>query len=252
MIISRIKIDGKIKWIEKNGQEFFLLEGNPYKTLLKRKEKLEVTDESGLLFTNFCKPKMVYGLAYNYKSLVGQRRLKQEPLIFFKSVNSVTINERYFTIPQDYRKVWVECELVIIVKKDCKNINIDEAGDYILGYTIGSDITAENKYKRDHHLAYSKGADNFAPIYNWFSTNPHANKKISTRINNKSYQNDNTKNRLWNDFEIVSRLSKCFSLKAGDLIFTGTPAGAMDSIIKPGDRVEHNIQGLGKLKFWVK
>jgi 2-keto-4-pentenoate hydratase/2-oxohepta-3-ene-1,7-dioic acid hydratase in catechol pathway len=252
MLITRIKINGKKRWLEKSGEEYFLLQGDPYKSVLKRKEKLNVADESNLLFTNFCKPKMVYGLAYNYKSLVGQERLSEEPLIFFKSVNSVTINEQYFIIREEYQKVWVECELVIIMKKNCKNITANQAGDYILGYTIGSDITAENIYRRDHHLAFSKGADNFAPIFNWFNTRMLKNKIISTKINNRIYQSDNTKNRLWNDYEAVSELSKYFSLKAGDLIFTGTPAGAMESVIKPGDRVVHFIQGLGKLKFMVK
>lgn len=252
MLLSRIKIKSKKRWLEKSDGNYFLLEGNPYKSQLKRVEKIEVKNETVLQFTNFCKPKMVYGLAYNYKSLVGKKLSNQDPLIFFKSVNSVTINKKQFMIPHDYQKVWVECELVIIIKKDCKNINANNASDYILGYTIGSDITAENKYKRDHHLAYSKGADNFAPIYNWFSTSVLNNTKISTRINNRVFQDDNTKERLWNDYETVSKLSKYFSLKAGDLIFTGTPAGAMESIVRAGDRVEHFIQGLGKLKFMVK
>ncbi|MCK9282217.1 MAG: fumarylacetoacetate hydrolase family protein [Melioribacteraceae bacterium] len=252
MLISRINIAGKKRWIEKAGNKYYLLNGDPYKSNLTRQPNSEFMNQMDVKFVNHYKPISVFGLAFNYKSLVGKKLEKQDPLIFFKSVNSISYTPESFDFPNEYSKIWVECELVIVIKKDCKNISLEKAKDYILGYTMGSDMTGENKYGRDHHLAFSKGADNFAPIFNWVNTSPPKQLKMTTKINNKIFQVDYTSNRLWNDYKAVSELSKRFTLKAGDLIFTGTPAGAMDSLINKGDKVEHFIQNIGKLKFNIK
>ncbi len=252
MLITRLNINGKNRWIEKAGTTFYLLNGNPYTSNLTREMILDTENYKEFKYVNHYKPITIFGLAFNYKSLVGKKLENLDPLIFFKSVNSLAFNPSSFIYPEGYSKIWVECELVIVIKKDCKNISYENAKDYILGYTIGSDITGENKYERDHHLAYSKGADNFAPIFKWINTSPKKKLRVETKINNKIFQEDNTENRLWNDSKAVSELSKRFTLKAGDLIFTGTPAGAMDSLIKKGDKIEHFIQSIGKLKFTIK
>ena len=70
-------------------------------------------------------------------------------------------------------------------------------------------------------------------------------------INGKNYQNSTTKNMIFNINEIVSFVSKHIVLDKGDLIFTGSPAGARDSIIKPKDRVDHIIEDIGTLSFYI-
>ena len=106
----------------------------------------------------------VIGLAFNYKSLVGEKNKNLEPLIFLKSSTSLIFNNDEIIYNELFKKIWIEAELCIIIGKEGKNIKAQNAKDYILGYTCGNDVTAENILNRDWHLARSKGSDTFAPI----------------------------------------------------------------------------------------
>ena len=180
----------------------------------------------------------VIGLGYNYKGLVGERSHYDEPLIFLKSPDSVISHKADVIYPEYCNKIWIETELTIVIGKRGKNISLDQANDYILGYTCGNDITAENIYDRDWHLAISKGLDTFAPI------GPYLVQDIDTRdlkilstINGRVTQQSMTGDRILNDQECIALVSKYFTLNPGDVIMTGTPAGARDAVVYPGDEV---------------
>ena len=91
----------------------------------------------------------VIGLAFNYKSMVKKKNNFDEPLIFFKSNTSLIRNNEQIIYPKGLKKVWIEAELCIIIGKTCRNIDSKNAKDYILGYTCGNDITAENILSRE-------------------------------------------------------------------------------------------------------
>ncbi len=188
------------------------------------------------------------GLAFNYKSMVKKKNNYDEPLIFLKSNTSLIRNKESIIYPSGFKKVWIEAELCIIIGKTCKNIESKKSKDYILGYTCGNDVTAENIFNRDWHLARSKGLDTFAPIGPSLITDIKTdNLKIKSYINGKKTQDSNTNERILNDAECVELVSKFITLYPGDIIFTGTPAGALEAIIKPGDEVIIEIEKLGKL-----
>ena len=153
---------------------------------------------------------------------------------------------------KEKRKSWIEVELGIVIKKTCKNISIKEAHNYIFGYTIANDVTMNNILGRDHHLIRSKGWDTFCPI------GPHIETELDTsdlslisKVNGEIMQKSNVNKRILNDFQIVNLISEKMTLYAGDLIITGTPANAENSIIKEGDFVELTIENLGTLSNYV-
>ena len=192
----------------------------------------------------------VLGLAYNYKSLIGFREQYDEPLFFLKSPTSPCGHRSAITYPPFAEDVWVEVELTILIKKECRSVSVDEAADYILGVTVGSDMTAQNICGRDHHLARSKALDQFAPMGPFLVTGlDTSDLKMTTRINGEVYQSGATSDRVLNDAECVSLISEYVTLQAGDAILTGTPAGAMSSLVKPGDVVTHWIEQIGKLQY---
>ncbi len=189
----------------------------------------------------------VLGFSLNYKSLIGDS--KDEPLFFLKNPDSVITQNDNIEISNFNLKVWIEVELVIVVKNKCKNIRYQDAEDHILGYTIGNDVTSENLYGRDWHLGRGKGQDTFCPIA------PYINKKIDTSnlnvksfINNKLYQKGNTNEMLYDVRKCFELASKYCTLMPGDLIFTGTPVGAINALIKKGDKVRIEIENLGFLE----
>ncbi len=252
MRVSKVNIDNQICWIEKSGSTHYLLDADENNMTFSRNKELTVKDEKLIKFFNFFCGKNVFGLAYNYKDLVGYKDVYEEPLLFIKTANSTCPHGTTIYLPDRFERVWVEVELVIVISKICRNISVKEAKDYIFGYTIGSDITAQNIHSRDHHLARSKAIDDFAPIGPWIETDLETdNLQLVTKINDVIYQSGNTKDRILNDFESVSLLSRFFTLYPGDIILTGTPANAMNSLIKPGDKVVHSIENLGELHFSI-
>lgn len=207
-------------------------------------------------FFDYFKPPLknkVIGLAFNYKSLVGEENKTQEPLLFLKSSTSLIFNNEEIIYNDFFKKVWIEAELCIIIGKEGKNIKSKNAKEHILGYTCGNDVTAENILDRDWHLARSKAPDTFAPIgpkiINEIDT---SNLRIQSFINGKKTQDSSTNDRILNDFECVELVSKFFKLIPGDIIFTGTPAGAKDAIVKPGDEVTIEIEKIGKITNSIK
>jgi 2-keto-4-pentenoate hydratase/2-oxohepta-3-ene-1,7-dioic acid hydratase in catechol pathway len=197
----------------------------------------------------FCGSK-VLGLAYNFKSLVGVREVYDEPLFFLKSPTSVCGQDATIPYPRFAEKVWVEVELVVVIGRRCRDASIEEARNAILGFGIGSDITAQNLYGRDHHLARSKALDGFAPM----APEIHADidvgaRRMTTEINGKLFQDGDTSDRILGDAEAVSLVSRYVTLDPGDVIMTGTPANAMNSLVRPGDSVRHIIDGIGELRF---
>jgi len=149
--------------------------------------------------------------------------------------------------------MWHEVELAIVIRTQGKNIPIKEAGNYILGYTCGNDITCENILSRDWHLARSKGLDTFCPLGPFLVKNVSTdNLRLRSYINESITQESYTSDRIMNDMEIVSLISKYVTLFPGDVILTGTPAGATDAIISPGDTIKVEIENIGSLINYVR
>jgi len=194
----------------------------------------------------------IIGLGYNYKSLVGKKKDFDEPLIFFKSPASIVGHNGNVYYPDNSKKIWIESELTIVIRKKGKNISLSQANEYILGYTCGNDITTENIHNRDWHLAISKGLDTFAPVGPYIIQGIDTNDLgIQSSINGKIAQKSRTSDRILNNQECVALVSKYFTLNPGDIIMTGTPAGARDAIVHPGDEVVVEIENIGRLKNYI-
>jgi 2-keto-4-pentenoate hydratase/2-oxohepta-3-ene-1,7-dioic acid hydratase in catechol pathway len=195
-----------------------------------------------------CTPQNIVCLAFNYKDLVGKKDSYDEPLVFIKTVSTLIDENSAIRKPSWVSSMWVETELAIVVRKPLHKASVEEASHAILGVTIANDVTAANLYGRDHHLARSKSLPTFCPVGSILSTEVNTeNLKITTRINGKLTQESTTANRILNDFESLSLVSRYIPLLPGDIVLTGTPAGAMDSIVNEGDEVLLEIENIGSL-----
>ncbi|MGQ0795426.1 MAG: fumarylacetoacetate hydrolase family protein, partial [Nitrosopumilaceae archaeon] len=158
-------------------------------------------------------------------------------------------------------KLDYEIELAVIVGKDCKNITEQEAKAAVFGYMILNDASARDVQAKDKQFTRAKGFDTFAPCGPWITTADEIpdpqNLKMTTRVNGIVRQDSSTSNMFLKIPTIVSMLSKVMTLEKGDIISTGTPAGVMlnrpDAVyLKNGDRIEMEIEGLGKLENTVR
>ena len=197
-------------------------------------------------------PSKIVGLAYNYKDLVGDKENYSEPLIFLKPSASIIGMNDEVIIPKN-RRTWGEVELAIVIGTEAKNVLSKNANNYIFGYTVANDITMQNIDSRDHHLANSKGCDTFCPLGPWIVTNVNtSNLSLTNHIDDKLFQEGNTSNRIVDDFEAVSLVSHYMTLNPGDIIITGTPKNAMNSLLYDQSEISITVEDIGTLTNKVR
>lgn len=177
---------------------------------------------------------------------------RDKPFFFSKPPQSMTQQEN-IPFPAQTNDLHHEVELVVFLKSRCEDIDPNQAAQHIFGYGVGVDLT-----KRDmQNLAksnkkpwdLSKGFDNSAPISEIFHNEGEVIRSgsIKLKVNGIEKQSSDLSNMVWGVDELISWLSKFITLKPGDIIFTGTPAGV--GSIKPGDKIEANIENVGELSF---
>lgn len=201
------------------------------------------------------------GLNYRDHAIEGGKAIPTEPVIFGKFANTLIAHGEAIKLPRVAQKVDYEAELVIVIGKRGKHIPNDAtAFQYVGGYTIGHDVSARDWQFRGEEKQWiiGKTFDTFAPTGPVIVTadeglDPH-NLKIQLRLNGTTMQNSSTKEFIFGVPAMLSFLSQVVTLEPGDLIFTGTPPGVGISrkptpvLLKPGDVVEVEIEGIGVLK----
>jgi len=208
-------------------------------------------------------PSKIICLAFNYKDHAKEQNLipPDEPAIIIKPKTTLNGAAADIICPSFVSKLDYEIELAIIIGKDCKNITEPEAKNAVFGYMILNDASARDVQAKDKQFTRAKGFDTFAPCGPWITTadeiSDPQNLKMITRVNGIVRQDSSTSNMFLKIPTIVSMLSKVMTLEKGDIISTGTPAGVMlnkpDAVyLKNGDRIEMEIDGLGKLENTVK
>ena len=149
-----------------------------------------------------------------------------------------------------------ECELGVVLGKDCKGVTKEEAKQYIFGYTIINDISARNLQTRHKQWYLGKSLDGFTPMGPCIVTadeiGDEQSLEISCTVNGELRQNSNTKYMIQTVCGAISELSQGMTLQAGTIIATGTPAGVgmgmqPPQFLQTGDVVECRIAKIGIL-----
>ncbi|AQP44743.1 fumarylacetoacetate hydrolase family protein [Tessaracoccus flavus] len=193
----------------------------------------------------------VVGVGRNYAAHAAElgNEVPAEPLLFFKPNTSVIGPTDTILLPDGADEVHFEGELAIVIGRICKEVPVERAADVIFGYTIANDVTCRNWQQSDGQWARAKGADTFCPIGPWINTHltPDEAGRLSlqSHVNGELKQDSNTSHMIRGVAELVSYISAFTTLLPGDLILTGTPEGV--GLIRPGDEVNIDIDGLGTL-----
>ena len=198
-------------------------------------------------------PSKIVCVGLNYKDHAAElnMELPEEPIIFMKPPTSVSGHLDDIIYPTSSSQVDFEGELGIVLSKEARNVKAEDAADYIGGYTAVNDVTARDLQRKDGQWTRAKSFDTFCPIGPCIETdlNP-MNQNISLKLNGEFKQKSNTKNMIFNVYELVEFISNIMTLKPGDVIATGTPPGV--GPMNVGDTVEVEVDGIGVLKNFVK
>jgi 2-keto-4-pentenoate hydratase/2-oxohepta-3-ene-1,7-dioic acid hydratase in catechol pathway len=188
--------------------------------------------------------------------------IPEEPIYFTKVAMPAIGQEDEIKFSYEVtNQVDYEVELAIIIGKDGMNIKKEEAEKYIFGYTIVNDVSARDLQGKHKQWFKGKSLDTFCPMGPYIVHKKEipfpVELNIKCSINGELRQDSNTKNIIFDIPYIISDLSKGMTLKAGDIICTGTPSGVgmgfePIKVLKDGDIVECFIEKIGTLTNTVK
>ena len=194
----------------------------------------------------------IYCVGSNYREHAREMgtSLREPPCFFSKPANAVFHGDS-LPYPPATDNLHHEAELVVALGSGGAGISAERALDRVFGYAAGVDLQAAST-KRGWPWSTAKGFDRSAPVsaIRRVSEGGHPVKAaIRLAVNGETRQDGNTADMTWSVPEIIAELSQYFELKAGDLIFTGTPPGV--GPLEPGDRVHCSIETVGSLAFVV-
>lgn len=177
---------------------------------------------------------------------------REPPFFFMKPADAVVPSGATIPYPARTANFHHELELVIALGKGGHRISIEQALDHVYGYAVGNDLTRRDLQNAMRNAGrpwdVGKGFDFAAPIgaIRPVAAGGHLSTgRMTLKVNGGLRQEGDVSQMIWSGPEIIVELSTYYTLEAGDLIYTGTPAGV--GPLKPGDVIEAEIQGLERL-----
>lgn len=249
--------DKKIKYCTSENGSNFLIAGDIF-------SKFEITNKEANIskILSPLKPTSILCIGLNYKRHAeeGNAPIPEYPVLFMKQPSSIQNPDDPIILPKTLESdsVDYECELAVIIGKECKNVKKSEALDYVLGYTCANDVSARDwqLIKGGSQWCRGKTFDTFCPIGPVITLkdeieNPNS-LNIKTILNGNIMQDWNTSDMIFDVPSLIEFLSGSTTLEPGTLILTGTPHGigfARDPkvLLKEGDSVTIEIEKIGGL-----
>lgn len=212
--------------------------------------------------------KNVILLGVNYKEHIeeGARarsielKYPEAPVFFTKPATAVIGHLGKVVHHKATEKLDYEIELAVIIGKRGKDIPKEKVYDHIFGYTICLDMTARDLQRKHGQWFKGKSLDTYCPLGPWIVhksalPDPH-NLRLACRVNGETMQDDRTSNMIFDIPTTIEALSRGMTLEPGEIISTGTPSGVGFArvppfFLKPGDKVEGDIEGIGVLQVEI-
>lgn len=234
--------------------------------IAKAKEVIAKADNaiplsSVTLLSPILNPQKILAVGLNYADHIEETKMEKPkiPMIFNKQSSSVVGDQAPVHLPKVSEALDYEAEMAFVIGKKCRHVSKEDAPSVIAGLTICNDISVRDWQIASPTFTMGKSFDTHCPLGPCLVTmdeigDPH-NLSIKLFMNGEEKQNSNTKELVFNCFDLVEHLSKAFTLMPGDIIPTGTPGGvlAMDAMagkvgwFVEGDEMVIELEKVGKL-----
>lgn len=187
-------------------------------------------------------PPKLFAIGLNYADHAKEsgKEVPPWPLMWFKAPSAVIAHGETIELAYPEHATDWEAELTMVIGKRCRGASEANALDFVLGYTLGQDISDRDVQFSESQWARSKSFDTYAPLGPFIYTDVDpSNLPISTIVNGDVKQDSNTNQLAYGPAKLVAFLSESMTLEPGDCIMTGTPFGV--GPLKEGDVVETRI-----------
>ena len=243
MHIARFSLNEQIQWGIVEGDEVRALDGDLYDNP-GAGERLCALSDVKLLAPIDAHANKVVAIAANY----GDKAGRDGPGIFMKQPGTVIGPEDSIIYPRIGVRIIHEAEVGIVIGRRARHVSVEEALDYVLGYTCVNDVSANELTNNDVGAGMSlrwKHFDTFCPLGPVVATDIDGDSlRVQCRVNGKTDVDGSSADMLWGVAELVSWVSDVMTLYPGDIIPSGCPG--VDEI-KIGDVVEVEVEGIGVL-----
>jgi len=252
MKIARFQKDGRVAYGTVQGSRIVEIRGNIFRRFRTTDFSYKLKDVDLLPPTN---PLQIWCPGVNFEehlaqaaTIIGSHEKPTHPDPWQKGRNSLTGHGDPIIIPKDSGgDVHYEGEAVAVIGRTCRRVGVEEALDYVIGYTCGNDVSERSWQKNDQFMWRAKGSDSFGPVGPWIETNVDpGNLEMVVRLNEEEVQRANTRDMIHSFGVVISYISQQVTLHPGDLVFSGTTGKTR--AMKPGDSVEVEVSGIGVLR----
>ena len=198
-------------------------------------------------------PTKIVAVHLNYDSRTKEfmTRLPAAPTYFHKPTTALNSHRGAVVRPAGCKWLNYEGEIAIIIGRTCRNVSPSEAGDYIAGYSVANDYGLHDFRDTDAgSMLRVKGSDTLCPVGPGLVTDwDFHGKQIRTLVNGVVRQDANTDEMEWDMHYLVADIARTITLLPGDMLLSGTPANSRP--VQPGDVVEVEVEGLGRLTNYI-
>lgn len=245
MKFARFLENGIISYGVVEGNEIIKIDGSIFDVYHLTDQRISL-DQVQLLAP--VAPGKIVAIGLNYKKHAEEvnKPLPEEPMMFLVSPSAVIGPDETIELVNPEHRNDHEGELAIVIGKRAKEVTVDDALDYVFGYTCNNDVSDRVLQKKDGQFTRAKSFSTYKPLGPVIATDIDPDRSsIRVRVNGEVRQDSNTNDMIFATSEIVAFVSQVMTLEPGDVIITGTPSGV--SPLKDGDIVEVEIEGIGCL-----
>ncbi|GII84910.1 fumarylacetoacetate (FAA) hydrolase [Sphaerisporangium siamense] len=232
----RILLDGAVTQVRREGDELVSADGR-------------VVGVEDAVHLPPCEPTKIIAVHLNHRSRVTEfmTTLPPAPTYFHKPTSALNAHKGAVVRPERCEYLNYEGEIAIVIGRTTRNVSPAEAGDHIAGYTIANDYGLHDFRDTDAgSMLRVKGSDTLCPLGPGLVTGwDFRGKALRTYVNGHVAQEGSTDEMEWDMHYLVADIARTITLFPGDVLLSGTPAGSRP--VKPGDVVEVEAEGLGKL-----
>jgi 2-keto-4-pentenoate hydratase/2-oxohepta-3-ene-1,7-dioic acid hydratase in catechol pathway len=205
------------------------------------------------------RPPKFFGVSLNYADHIAETGLERPQFPTFFNKQSTCVTGPYDPIhrPRVSEKLDYEGELGIVIGRRCRHVPRQRAPEVIAGYLVVNDVTVRDWQIRSHTWTLGKSFDTHGPIGPWIVTpdeigDPHA-LELKTWVNDERRQHTNTRQMIFDCYQLIEYLTTVMTLEPGDIIATGTSSGVGVKMtprgyLKPGDVVRVEIEKIGHIE----